>query len=164
MLKEDGNDPKPELFLLKIDAVTLEGIQTFCHRQRITINDFMLALYYKALCEIHVVPVNSKLTMDTMIDLRRYDTNRLISSFSNFSSAMSIQVQNKRQSFIVLANEINQKTSRLKSYYPGLKSIELLSIIHKLFSGPQFEKALLKRTNSLTVSSSNVGIIDKTKL
>jgi len=164
VLQEDENKRKPELFLLKIDAVTLNCIKSFCHAQRITVNDFMLALYYKALFEIHAVPVNSKLTMDTMIDLRRYDTNRLIYPFSNFSSSMRIQVMNKEQSFPVLATEINHITRRLKSQYPGLKSIELLTIIYKLFNRSHFENTLIKRTNSLGVSSSNVGIIDKTKL
>jgi NRPS condensation-like uncharacterized protein len=164
LLKKEQDEASPQLFLLKIDSLKFNRIKSFCKKHEITINDFMLALFSRALFEVNEYARDEQLTLYTMIDLRQYDKNNSVSPFGNFSSMASIQLKYQDKNFFDLAREINVKTGLMKSRRSGLKNVILLNMLHGFLSRNTFEYIFSKFVSSLNVSTTNLGIIDKERL
>ncbi len=164
LLKKENDEVAPRLFLRKIDNLKYKRIRSFCKKHEITVNDFMIALFSKALYDVNEYAGDEQLTLYTMIDLRQYDKNNSVSPFGNFSSMASIQLKHREKNFLDLAKEINTKTGLMKSRHSGLKNVILLNMMHGIFSRNIFEHIFSKLISSLNISTTNLGVIDKERL
>jgi NRPS condensation-like uncharacterized protein len=164
LLKKENDEVAPRLFLRKIDNLKYKRIRSFCKKHEITVNDFMIALFSKALYDVNEYVGDEQLTLYTMIDLRQYDGNHSVSPFGNFSSMASIRLKHQEKDFFDLAKEINTKTGLMKSRRSGLKNVILLNMMHGFLSRNIFEYIFSKFVSSLNISTTNLGVIDKERL
>ncbi len=109
---ESGHSPS--LILYKIDVPTFSRIKTLSKTHGITVNDIMLGLFFKTLFILKPFRLGEKLTILTMIDLRRYDPGNVNSPFCNLSSMIGVQVNFQDRSFSDLVCEIGGLTHKLK--------------------------------------------------
>ena len=164
LLIEQSDITETRICLLKISSKEYQGVKSLCKIHGLTINDFILALMCQAIFSLERYQIDENLTIQTMFDLRRYVKRYPVSQFGNFSSMESLQITKRDQSFLGLANEIGEKMKKIKSRYPGVKNILLLDTLFKLLPRKRFENVLSGEIRSLGISTSNLGIIDNSKL
>jgi NRPS condensation-like uncharacterized protein len=161
---QKSDNLSPNFLLLKLGNSEYAKIKHFCNNHKITINDLMLSLFLNALIQQNISGINENITIATMIDLRRYAKKWAVSPFGNFASMIDLQIENKNQNIPDIISEVNKKMNKIKTEFPGIKSILLLNIASKFISKNVLEKSLLKKIESASISSTNIGVIDKEKI
>jgi len=157
-------DVYPTINTFKIDNNTFTSIKNYCKKNKITINDLILALYFKTLFVVCNSKEDDSIIIANMVDLRRYDKESKMSDFCNLSSMVKITAQNNKMDFDSFVKEINKKTSEQKSNYPGLSKLEALIFLSKILSYKQLSGLLKKTIDDSKISVTNLGIIEKDKL
>jgi NRPS condensation-like uncharacterized protein len=164
ILTGNNEDIKTRLGLFQINAAEFQAIKSLCKNSNITINDFILTLFCCAISGLEHKEKISNLEIQIMIDLRRYMKKYPVSQFGNFSSMESMVITNRNQSFFDLANEISIYMKKIKSHYPGIKNILMMDLLYKFLPRDIFNIILSGKIRSLSVSTSNLGVIDDKKL
>ena len=160
LLNTDPQGLQPRVCLFDLPAEQFHCIKSICKLQQITINDFVLALFAKALDDVDAGKPIAAISIQTMFDLRRYVKTHPVSPFGNFSSMESLVINTHNQSFSQLAAEIHRQMERIKSHSPGLKNVLLIDALYRILPRNTFDKLLINTIKSIGVSTSNLGIIE----
>jgi NRPS condensation-like uncharacterized protein len=160
LLIDDDARTSPYLFRFTISSPGYHHLKNYCEVQEISVNDYILTVFYKTLFEVNEYQYNEMLTMTMMIDARRYDFYNILSPFCNASSMKDIQLKFTNQSFDELSKEINTLTRGIKLQYPGVKNLILLKTARSLLPKTVFDSILKNRITSINLSTTNLGIID----
>lgn len=164
VLTEDTEDLKTRIRIFKIDPESFRKIKAICTKKNVTINDFILALFSYSIFNASDCKKDASISMQIMIDLRRYQKKYAVSRFGNFSSMESISITNTNEDFGALADEISRCMNSMKLKLPGIKNILLMNFLFKVLPRSSFDKILSKTIKSLGISTSNLGLIDGAKL
>jgi NRPS condensation-like uncharacterized protein len=149
---------------LRIGLDELGRISTGCAARKATINDFILAAFYQALFSSRPYREGEGLSMNFMIDMRRYDRARAMSPFSNLSSMETLYLPHSERGLDDTLNAVADKTRALKSKNPGLKNFISLTAAYACLPRRLFDSILSKVIGGMGVSTSNLGILDPAKL
>lgn len=160
----DNKDGQTRLGLVIINTEKFRKIKDFCRDYGITINDFVLTLFCRAIMSLEHEETNHSLTIQIMFDLRRYVKKYPVSHYGNFSSMESLSITGKTRNLPDLVREVNRYMQRIKTHLPGIKNIIIMNSLFKLLPGHLFDELLVRTIRALSVSTSNLGIIDSGKL
>jgi NRPS condensation-like uncharacterized protein len=163
ILSDKNDDIETRLGLFKIDVAEFQIIKGICKKSGITINDFILTLFFHAIFCLEHEKID-RVTIQIMFDLRRYINKYPVSQFGNFSSMESMTIVNKNQSFFDLSQEISEYMRKIKSHFPGIKNVLIMNSLFEFLPRNMFDRILSREIQSLGISASNLGIIDDKKL
>jgi NRPS condensation-like uncharacterized protein len=158
----DGEARATRLALLRIEPEVLGRVRAFCRTLGITINDLVMALLCRAMAARE--PGRRTVTLQTMVDLRRYAPARPISPFGNFSSMETLTVPGGDRDLRSLAADIGERMRRIKAGLPGVRNVQLMAAAWRLLPRARFDAGLRGRIRTLGVSASNAGVLDRTRL
>jgi NRPS condensation-like uncharacterized protein len=164
VLNSETRGVAPKIFLFKIDRNRFKIIKRYCTRMQVTLNDVVIAIYCKVLFVMCNIKKGESLVLTSMIDLRRYDTESVLSMFSNLASMAKIIVQNDNNDFDDFVLSVSNTMNEKKKDFLGLANLEGLSLISKIVPYSKLAGLLKKKISELKITNSNLGIIEKDKL
>jgi len=162
LVENIGNPVLTSLFLFKITHDEYVKIKGYCNTYDVTINDFIISLFTKAIFVVKKELFND-ITIQVMFDLRRYADKYSVSEYGNFASMESITIHNNGE-FSDILIEIHKSMNKLKAGFPGIKNIVLMHLAFSLLPLKTFNSLLTTKIMSFNTSTSNLGVIDHKKL
>jgi NRPS condensation-like uncharacterized protein len=164
VLPADDGASAPRLAVVRIVPAVFRRAQVFCKRLEVTFNDFVLALLARAIFSLPREKRLERITLQTMVDLRRYASRYPVSPFGNFSSMESLAVKNESGELPELVAQVGRHMRRVKARLPGVKNALLMSAARKLLSRERYDSLLSARIRSIGTSTSNLGVLDHERL
>ena len=155
-------DVQPLFLTYKLLQEQTNRIKQFGKENGFTVNDMIIAGYYRALYHFIQNPDGLSLGIPCMIDLRRYLPEGTDAIFCNLPSMVETRCE-PDLTFTETVREINKQMNEHKDGYPGLYGFGILSLIQKILSYKRLKKFIRKRGYPL-ISISNLGVIDSKRL
>ena len=117
----NGPESNPTYVIKRIDAETTAKILKSAKARRATLNEMLLAAYFRALCEWGGVADGTSLSMTDTIDLRHYLPGKRTESICNMSAPMAPLLQHKvDEPFSDLVTRVVAEMRQQKRSSPGL--------------------------------------------
>ena len=129
----------------------------------VTINDIYLSAYFISLYSFTKNSDDKQINITSMVDLRRYLSNKDSLGLTNLITYMPIQFYvNRNESFISVLKKVSKITKEKKgSTFFGLESLSLLSLAYKVFPFPLSKIAIKIGYSNPRFSLSNIGLLDQ---
>lgn len=160
LLQPGGEDTRVRLHTLRLDDIS--RLHQFCRKYSLTINDMVLALFAWAVYEVAPQPCET-LSIQTMVDLRRYAAHGGLSPFANFSSMETVHAA-RFDDVVSLAQAIAAQMCVLKAAGSGLRNITMLSALLGGLPRPLSHAILTHAISAFSLSTSNLGVLDAARL
>ena len=140
-------------------------LQSYCKAHRATINDVMMAAYYRTLYGLFYIPRNIALNIPCTVDLRRYLPDNQSGGFCNLSSwIMCDIIPQENETFEDTMVRVDEVMESRKKAFPGLNGLALLALASKILPYPRSKSLIIKGLQYPLVALTNIGIIDKNHL
>lgn len=155
----------PFIMTRKLSEERFDLLKSYSKDLHVTVNDMVLAAYYRALFEIIKVRGGEYLTVPCMVDLRRYLSQGGDQPLCNRSSMMETHlIREDGEDFRQTVRRVNKIMNDKKEKCPGLNGLAALLLMFNIFPYPVMKKIVEKGFNSPLISISNIGVIDAEKL
>jgi NRPS condensation-like uncharacterized protein len=161
-----SDDPHVFPFILtrELDSEKYSQIKAYCKTNAVTVNDVVLAAYYRALVKILQVKTEF-FQMPIMVDMRRYLGHKEFVALSNFSSTVIMDIAvDANESFDETVFKINREMMRKKATDIGVNGLVKLQLIFKMLGEKQGFRTVKNHLNNPPICMTNVGAIDDSKL
>ena len=163
-----GNDLSGRAFALRrIGPERLRALKAFGHAHGVTMNDILLAAFYRALFDTLDSPVGRSYLVGVPADLRRYlPRDQTVPVCNLVNSAQVAIIRETSTTFDDTLRSVHAAMQAMKSTYPGLT----WAVMSELMVLPSFAVAnaavqrLIKRTQPTGSAGpflSNIGVIDE---
>lgn len=156
---------KPFIATFNIDKDRFINLKQYCKKNNATINDVILAAYYRVLCKLIHIEENKKLNVPIMVDMRRYLENKDIDAICNIVATAGVSIEHSLEDdFETTLTKISKCINSKKDNYMGMNAILKISLSFKLLSYNQAKKILAKKFKNPLIAMTNIGILDSKKL
>lgn len=116
---------RPVYSMRRLPADLTESVAGFAKAHQSTINDVLLAAYYRALRNraVYLVPENEPMTVAMTVDMRRYLPEGTTGTICNLSSMEYLQIKMEDgEDFTSMLHKVRDITSHMKRNMPGISS------------------------------------------
>ncbi|URZ14357.1 siderophore synthetase [Clostridium felsineum] len=145
-----------------LDSNRFKNIITYCKSNRFTINDVLLAAFYRV---IYKILNNQKLSISVAVDMRKHLKSRNINSLCNLTSTVISTIECKdNDTFYDTAKKVNANMNLKKKNFIGLNGLVKISLLFKVLSYTRLKKLLSSHFNNPLIGMTNIGIIDSKRL
>lgn len=156
---------RPFIMTHTLTCERFEMIKRYSKTNSVTINDIILAAYYRALFKILNLSDNEQLTIPCMMDLRRYLEKREPYGIFNLSSMIICNLSCvKGESFEDTVKRVNAEMSKKKNGFPGLHGLSTLNLLFNFLPFSVVKKIIKKNYVNPAIGITNIGIIDSKRL
>lgn len=160
-----GEDISPFILTHNISENRYLEIKEYCNKYNVTINDVVLAAYYRVLYNILKLNSNSALSIPIMVDMRRYLKNKNINAICNLTSIVTTNIKyNCKDSFKETVLMVNKEMENKKSRFLGLNGFLKISILFEAASYGFIKKIMKGSFKNPLIGMTNIGIIDDKRL
>jgi NRPS condensation-like uncharacterized protein len=157
--------PQPYMQLYKLPQTRYQALKTYCNRQNVTINDVMLAVYYRTLYRLLNINDNIALNIPCTVDLRRYLPDHKTMAICNLASWIVCDIiPGKKEEFDDTVKKVHNLMESRKSSFPGLNGLATLSLAFQLFSYQKAKELIKKKLQYPLFALTNIGTIDRNSL
>lgn len=141
-----------------------DRIRNFCKINNVTINDVLLAAYFRVLSKM--LKINGKFFgVPIMIDMRRHLKDKNFHALTNLSSTVIINTcVYEEESFSQTLEKIRAEMNNKKSNYLGLNTFLKLDTLFRFCKGSLPYKILKHSLKNPNICMTNIGLIDSKKL
>ncbi|MDP4177149.1 MAG: hypothetical protein Q8900_02260 [Bacillota bacterium] len=162
-MSQDENT-SPFILTHEISEARYTLLHDYCKHNNVTINDIVLAAYYRALTKIMTVE-GKTLNIPIMIDMRRYLQDKNINSLTNLSSTVITHiVVNFKETFKETLTKVNEEMNAFKAKQMGMNGFVKLALVFKLFSNTLSFSIIKKNLKNPYICMTNIGVLDYEKL
>lgn len=155
---------KPLILTHKLPRERFNILKEYGKEHKVTINDIILAAYYRVLYKMMNIPDGESLRIPCTVDLRRYHPNRKRVGFCNLSSLIATDIASGEEKFEETVEKTNHIMNAKKNSFPGLSGFVELSLMYKLLPYAKFKKLIKNKLIYPMITMSNIGMIDSRKL
>lgn len=154
----------PFIFVHEVPPKKFDSIRSFCKMHNATVNDVILAAYFRALSNI--LNLNGEtIGIPIMVDMRRYLNDKSFQALTNLSSTVIISIavrpdEDFNQTLTKVVSEMNAK----KSNYLGLSTFLKLDTLFNICRGKSGYKILKKSLKNPNICMTNIGVLNSSKL
>jgi len=158
-------EARPFIAARTMDAEKVGRLKAFCKARGATINDAVLAAYYRVLARLLGQAALNGLEIPIMIDMRRYLPQREFASLRNLSStAITRLVQAEGEDFEESLGKAKTMMDSLKGKDMGLGGFLKLSLLFALAGRRLAPRILARALRNPLICMTNIGEIDSRKL
>jgi len=151
--------------IFKIPPHRFAGLRQYCTLKEVTINDAVLAAYFRTVFRLLEDKTDITLSIPCTIDLRRYLAGERAAAICNLSSWIRAELTLKtRESFDDTVVNVHREMESRKNHYPGLDGFGLLSLVFKLLPYSRAKGLVRSGIKSPLITMTNLGIIEKDRL
>jgi len=163
-LSKKGN-LSPFILTHKVSQERFHVLKEYGKEHSVTMNDIVLAAYYRALYGIVEIKQDESLTVPCMVDLRRYLPNKEADAICNLSSMIMCSIGPEiGANFEETLMKVTQEMSAQKKGYPGLHGLSTLNLIFRFLPFSTVKQLIKKKFVNPLIAMSNLGIIDSKRL
>jgi len=162
----EGGDVRPFILTRKLGRESLEAIHGYCTTRGATLNDAVLAAYYRCLFRSLALPCGAELRLPVMVDMRRYlDDGAKSGALANLSSTVITRLELRpEERFADTLARIKAEMDDKKGGDLGLNGFIKLDLVYKLLPDRRANHLLRSRLKSPLICMTNVGILDAARL
>ncbi len=161
-LKKTG-EVSPFILTHSVPPERYRAIRTYCHREDVTVNDFLLAAYFRALSETLNLEGRT-LGVSYMIDMRRYLPDKSFKALTNLSSTSALELAvPPGEDFARTLVRVHTETGFQKAGYLGMGSFLKLSALFRC-AGPLGYGILARSLRNPKIGITNIGVLDSSRL
>ena len=160
LLEENSIKSNSILFTQKIGKSDYFEIQKYCKDKKVTINDYLMTIFFLALIDVGHFKLNTASIISMMIDARRYDRNNLLSPFINASSMEDVAIFLNSPDEERLLFNIHCELEKIKNNLPGYKNLINLKLFRSILPKSVFFQIIKKKIQVQGISTTNIGILD----
>ncbi len=162
----EGGDVRPFILTRKLGRESLEAIHGYCTTRRATLNDAVLAAYYRCLFRSLALPCGAELRLPVMVDMRRYlDDGAKSGALANLSSTVITRLELRpEERFADTLARIKAEMDDKKGGDLGLNGFIKLDLVYKLLPDRRANHLLRSRLKNPLICMTNVGILDAARL
>ena len=161
-----SQDENIEPFILthEISAERSAVLHDYCKHNNVTINDTVLAAYYRVLAEM--LDMKGKpLNIPIMIDMRRYLQGKTCNTLTNLSSTVITRIAvTLEETFKETLTKVNREMNALKANQMGLNGFIKLALIFKLFNNNLSYSITKRNLKNPYICMTNIGVLDSGRL
>lgn len=159
------NKIQPYILTYKIPRNRYYSIMDMSKKYKVTINDIILAAYYRALYRMLNIKEDKYMEIPLMIDMRRYLKDRKAKNICNLTSIIPSSIKfNSKDTFIDTLMKVNDEMNLQKSSLPGIGDFQKLSMAFKTFKYYKIKKLMKALSVFPPITLTNIGIIDSKKI
>lgn len=158
-------ETKPFILTHKIPKDRYLKIKEYYKKYNVTLNDVILAAYYRSLYNMLGLNSSSDLNIPIMVDMRRNLKNRNVDALCNLSSMSITHIDhNSSDNFYDTVVKVNKDMSLKKSNFIGLNVFIKLSLIFGVFNYKISNSIVKSNLKNPLICMTNIGILDSKKL
>ncbi|MFL0196614.1 WS/DGAT domain-containing protein [Clostridium sp. WILCCON 0269] len=155
----------PFILIHRLSPSRFELLKKYSKKHSVTINDIILAAYYRILYKILNLNRNDSLTIPCMVDLRRYLPNKKASGICNLSSMIMCNIGSDiGNNFEETVRKVSAEMNKKKRAFPGLNGLSTLNLLFKFLPFFTVKKIIKNNYVNPMIGITNIGIIDSSKL
>jgi len=130
-----------------------------------TVNDIILAAYFRALHRTLDLKQGEALTIPCMVDLRRYLPSETADAFCNLTGNIACRIGPDIGSDLgQTVAKVAAETKAQKEHYPGLAGLSTLYALFRLLPFSTLRKRMKEAFPNPLIGMTNIGIIDPQRL
>ncbi|MFA9378714.1 MAG: hypothetical protein ACERKZ_18515 [Lachnotalea sp.] len=154
----------PFILTHTISATRYMVLHDYSKQNNVTINDIVLAAYYRALAKLMSME-GKPLYIPIMIDMRRYLPEKSNHSLTNLSSTVITHiVVNPNDTFKKTLTKVHEEINMMKATQMGMNGFVKLALVFKLFNNTHSYSITKKNLKNPYICMTNIGIVDSEKL
>lgn len=162
--KEQANNT-PHVFIYKLSEKRFNLLKKYSEEHLVTINDIILAAYYRVLYKIIDIKPSDSLTIPCMVDLRRYIPDKKAKGICNLTSMIMCNIgSDLGKDFDETVKKVSKEMNKNKDGFPGLYGLSSLNLLFKLVPFKAAKKLISKHYGNPMIGMTNIGIINSDKL
>jgi len=158
-------ETNPFILIHKLHKDRYLIIKEYYKRYNITLNDVVLAAYYRVLYNMLDIDSKSDLNIPIMVDMRRNLKDKTVDALCNLSSTAITHIDhNINDEFYDTVVKVNKDMNLKKSKFIGLNGLIKLSIIFRIFNYKISNSLVERALKNPLICMTNIGILDFEKL
>ncbi|MFB0919871.1 MAG: WS/DGAT domain-containing protein, partial [Oscillospiraceae bacterium] len=160
---DEAGSASPFIVSREIREELFQSIKICCHKNGATVNDFVLAAYFRALSEMLDIK-GKELSIPIMIDMRRYLKDKSFMALTNLASTTIVKASVlPDESFIATLAKISSIMNKKKSGKLGMNTFLKLDAGFRIPFVNAY-RIMSKTLRHPKTAMTNIGIIDSSKL
>jgi NRPS condensation-like uncharacterized protein len=160
-----GHDLRPFMATRVIGREKVARMREFCKARGATLNDAVLAAYYRSLARRIGPAALEGLTVPIMIDMRRYLPKKEFGALRNFASTSITRLrQREGEAFEATLLKATALMNELKRRRMGLAAFMKVSLLYALLGERAARWVLRRRIRNPLICMTNIGDIDSRRL
>ena len=161
----EEKETKPFILTHKIPKDRYLIIKDYYKKYNVTLNDVVLAAYYRVLYNVLGLDSRSDFNIPIMVDMRRNLKDRKVDTLCNLASTVITHIDyNISDNFYDTLVKVNKEMNLKKSKFIGLNGFIKLSIIFRMFDYKTRNKLMERALKNPLICMTNIGILDSKKL
>jgi NRPS condensation-like uncharacterized protein len=163
-LTKEG-EARPFIATRTIGREKTSELKAYCAARGATLNDAVLAAYYRALLRSIGASASGRLEVPVMVDMRRYLPSRELTALRNLSSTATTRLGIREdESFEESLLKAKAKMDEFKGRAIGLGGFVKISMLSSLKSKALAEELLRRGLRNPLVCMTNIGELDSKRL
>jgi len=162
----NGGEEEPLILTRKIGVKHTSAIKDYCKSHGATINDAVLAAYYRALFRKLFMNDGEELVVPVMINMRRFlDEKERFTALTNLTSTVATKLNyNPDEKFSGTLERIKIVMNAKKDKNLGLNGFFKLNLLFKIFPHNKAYRLLKSGLKNPFICMTNIGILDSDRL
>ncbi len=162
----EGGDERPFILTRKLERESSKAIKSYCRARGVTMNDVMLAAYYRCTCRRLALPCGAELRIPVMVDMRRYlEKTAGFDALTNITSMVVTRLKYRpEEDFANTLARVKAVMDRSKAGHIGLSGFLKLDLLYKVFPKGIATRLLRFFLDNPLISMTNVGILDSARM
>lgn len=162
---EDQEHAKAMMVKNHISPETFDKMKAYGKKYDSTVNDVILAAYFRALYHLIHLNENECVTIPCMTDLRRHIEGGQTYGFTNLTCLIPCTIDKVGPTFSATLKKVHGEMERFKKdRFIGLGGIPLLELAYRIAPSSIAELLIKAGYTNPYIGMSNIGIIDDKKL
>ncbi|MFX1238281.1 MAG: acyltransferase [Promethearchaeota archaeon] len=159
-------ETRPFILTRKIDLEKTGLIKSYSQTMGATLNDVVLAAYYRCLSRKLELGSNDELCIPVMVDMRRYLAQaENFKTLTNLTSTVITQLNCRSdENFKTTLIKVKALMEEKKSNNIGIKGFIALNLVYRLLKSEKANKILRSKLKNPPICMTNVGILDSTRM
>ncbi|WP_308899099.1 hypothetical protein [Candidatus Desulfosporosinus nitrosoreducens] len=164
-LSQESGQATPYILKHKMPPELFCRLKKYGRDHAVTINDIILAAYYRALYNIVDIAPGNSLTIPCMVDLRRYLPDKKADGICNLSSMILCHIGSEiGDSLEDTIKKVNRAMQAKKQGFPGMHGLATLNLLFRFLPFSMVKKIIKKNYVNPLIGMTNIGIIDSNRL
>lgn len=160
-----GKDVNPFIVTNKISQIRFLTIKEYCKKNKVTVNDVVLAAFYRVLYKTLGLDNSSELNIPIMVDMRRNLKVKNMDAICNLTSTAITHIDyDGKENFNVTVIKVNKDMNLKKTRFIGFNGFVKLSLIFRIFKYNKIKNTMKNLFKNPLIGMTNIGILDSKKL
>ncbi|MGG0537712.1 hypothetical protein [Priestia aryabhattai] len=162
-----ANKETLKVALCKVSKDQFEKIILYCRKREVTINDFMMTVFYRTLFNFLKPETTEPLEVTITADLRRYLPDNSARTICNMSGKVNTKLSKvEEEAFSSTLKRISQIMKEIKNNNPGINSAIAMELLRNMgyknvLSFFENTSKLLSKTGKSSPLFTNMGVVSK---